>query len=126
MYSKQPRKGEGEGIEGGGEPRRIQWKLEILVFLSARSETGAGRRDIIEHCLGLIRAGTLVAAAPADDRPRVDRIVYMYLCAMKKAGEVVRAPGKVYFATVRGLAWLERHPAPVTPIRQPDKPAPGG
>jgi hypothetical protein len=68
-----------------------------------------------------MRAGTLVAAAPADDRPRVDRIVYMYLCAMKKAGEVVRAPGKVYFATVRGLTWLERHSGPAADNRPPNE-----
>ena len=121
MYSKQLRKGKGEGIDGGEGSSRVRWKLAILTFLRTRPETGAGRRNITEYCLGLIRDGTLVTAAPADDRLRVDRIVYMYLYAMKKTGEVIRAPGKVYFATVRGLAWLERHPAPAADVRQPDE-----
>jgi predicted RecB family nuclease len=115
-----------KGGNGDRRPRRVRWKLAILAFLRTRPETGTGRCDITEYCLGLIRDGILVTAAPADDRLRVDRIVYMYLYAMKKAGEVIRAPGKVYFATVRGLAWLERHPAPVADIRQPDEPAPTG
>src|SRR5262249_12938864 len=108
------------------QPGKVRWKLAILAVLSARPETGVRRRDIADYCLGLIRAGTLVTSAPADDRPRVNNIISLYLYTMKKAGEVVSAPGKMYFATVRGLAWLERHPAPVTFIRQPDEPAPGG
>jgi hypothetical protein len=50
----------------------------------------------------------------------------MYLSAMKRAGEVARQPDKTYFATARGLAWLERHADPAADIRPPGEPAPGG
>src|SRR5262249_51233422 len=99
----------------------VRWRAAILALLRTRPETGTSRSDIGDHCIGLIRAGSLVTAAPADDRPRVEHIVSMYLSAMKRDGEVVRQPGKMYFATARGLAWLERHADPATDIRSPDE-----
>ena len=42
---------------------------------------------------------------------------------MKQAGEVVPALGKAYFATGRGLAWLETHSSPANDMRPPDEPA---
>jgi predicted RecB family nuclease len=116
----------GEGAEGEGRPGRVRWKPAILAFLRARPETGASRSDIGDYCVELVSAGTLVTAATADDRLRLERIVSMYLSAMKRAGEVFRQPGKAYFATARGLAWLERHPGPTTDIRPPGEAVPGG
>src|SRR5262249_22121706 len=112
--------------DGSRQPGKVRWKLAILTFLSARPETGAGRRDIAEYCLGLIRAGTLVTAAPADDRPRVNKIISLYLYTMKKAREVVRAQDKASSPPARGGAGRERPPAPAADIRQPDEPAPTG
>jgi hypothetical protein len=106
-------------------PGRVRWKPAILAFLHARLETGACRSDIGDYCIGLIKGGTLITAAPADDRPRVDHIVSMYLSAMKRAGEVVRQPGNTYFATARGLAWLKRHAYHAADIRPPDEVDPG-
>jgi predicted RecB family nuclease len=120
---KQPR--DSKGTDGGGQPGRVRWKPAIVAFLHARPETGARRSDISDYCVELIRGGTLITAAPADDRPRVDRIVSMYPSAMKRAGEVVRQPGNTYFATARGLAWLKRHAHHAPGIRLPDEVAPG-
>jgi hypothetical protein len=111
-YGKRPR--ECSGVDGE-RPGKVRWKPAILAFLRARPETGASRSDIADHCVGLIRGGSLITAAPADDRQRVESIVSMYLTAMKRAGEVLREPNKMYFATARGLAWLERHATPLTP-----------
>jgi hypothetical protein len=122
-YRSRPRDGEGEGSDGGGRAGRVRWKAAILASLRDRPETGAGRHDIAEYCAGLIRDGTLATAVPADDRWRVDRIVRRYLYAMKQAGEVVPALGKAYFATGRGLAWLETHSSPANDMRPPDEPA---
>jgi predicted RecB family nuclease len=108
-----------ERVDGSGRPSRVRWKPAILALLRSRPETGVKRFDITEYCVRLIRDGTLVTAASADDRPRVDNLISMYLYAMKRAGEVVRLPGKGYFATARGLAWLERHPAPAVDIQPP-------
>jgi hypothetical protein len=93
-----------------------------LAYLRDRPETGAARGEIVEYCAGLIKSGTLTTSVPADDQWRVDRIVRRCLYAMKKAGEVVQAPGKVYFATVHGLAWLETHPSPANAKLPPDEP----
>jgi predicted RecB family nuclease len=106
MYRNTSRKSEGHG---GGRPGRVRWKLAILAFLRAQPEKGASRSEIAEHCVGLIRGGTILTTAPADDLSRVENIVSMYLWAMKRAGEVIAAPGRTYLATARGLAWLERH-----------------
>ena len=114
---------ESDGVDGGDRPGGVRWKPAILSFLRDRPESGARRRDIAEHCVGLIRDGTLVTAASADDRHRVDNIVSLYLSAMKRAGEVVRQPGKAYLATARGLTWLERHPTPAAGSSPPDGPA---
>jgi hypothetical protein len=122
-YRSRPRDGEGEGSDGGGRAGRVRWKAAILAFLRDRPETGAGRRDIIEYCAGLIRGGSLTTAASADDQWRIDRIVRRYLYSMKKAGEVVPAPGKAYLATARGLAWLETHTSPANDMRPPDESA---
>jgi serine/threonine protein phosphatase 1 len=114
------------GADGGGRPGKVRWKPAILAFLRVHPETGSSRSDIADHCVGLIRGGTLVTATPADDRPRVESVVSMYLSAMKKAGEVLRQPGNTYLATARGLAWLERHADPAADIRPPGEAAPGG
>jgi hypothetical protein len=107
--AKRPRDcGGAEGVRSG----RARWKPAILAFLRARPETGASRREIADHCVGLIQGGSLVTSAPVEDRPRLERIVSMYLSAMKRAGEVLRQPGRIYFATARGLGWLERHADP--------------
>lgn len=116
---KRPR--EKEGVDVGGRPRTVRWKAAILAFLRSRPETGVRRCDIAEYCRGLIRDGTLVTTALADDRPRVDNKISTYLYAMKRAGEVVRLPGKGFFATARGLAWLERHPAPAVDMLPPNE-----
>ena len=109
-YGKGPR----DGCEGDGNGRtsRVRWKQAILAFLRPRAERGAGRREIADHCVGLVREGTLATKAPVEDRPRLERIISLYLSAMKRAGEVLRQPGRIYFATARGLAWLKRHAAP--------------
>jgi hypothetical protein len=86
-------------------------KAAILAFLRDRPETGASRREIAEYCAGLIKGRTLATTAPEGDSRRDYRIVRWYLYAMNKAGEVVPAPGEAYFATGRGLAWLETHPS---------------
>src|SRR5205823_235487 len=103
---------EREGVDGSGRPGRVRWKPAILAFLRARPETGAMRSDITDHCVGLIGGSTLVTAAPEHDRPWVNNITSKYLCAMKRAGEVVRAADKAYFVTARGLTWLDGHPTP--------------
>jgi predicted RecB family nuclease len=123
-YGRRPR--EAEGADRDGQPSRVRWKPAILAFLRGQGKTGVLRSAIREHCIALIRAGTLVTAASADDRQRVDHIISLYLYAMKQAGEVARKPGKGYFVTARGLAWLKRHPAPAVDIRQPVGLAPGG
>jgi predicted RecB family nuclease len=114
------------GVDSGGPAGRVRWRPAILAFLRARPETGASRSEIADHCVGLIRGRTLVTAAPADDRPRVQAIVSMYLSAMKGAGEVLRRPDKAYFATARGLAWLERHAGPVADAKPQGEAAPAG
>ena len=119
-YRSQPR--DGEGSDNSGRAGRVRWKAAILAFLSDRPETGAGRRDIVEYCAGLIRGGTLTTAVPADDQWRIDRNVRRCLYAAKKAGEVVSAPAKAYFTTARGLAWLETHTSPANDMRPPDEP----
>jgi predicted RecB family nuclease len=120
MYPDRTHDGGRKGGDGGVQVDRGRWQRAILTFLRARADAGARRRDITEHCLGLIRGGTLVTTTSADDRPRVDQNVTRYLSAMKRAGEVVRLPGKCYFATAHGLAWLERHPTPAADIRSPE------
>jgi hypothetical protein len=105
MYLNQPRDSEGSD---GGRPRRGRWRPAILAFLRGRSETGARLRDIAEHCVGLIRDGTIVTAVRADDRLRVDQNVSQCLNAMKNAGKVVQASDRAYRITARGLAWLDR------------------
>lgn len=120
-YGKGPRdRGEGDG---NGRSGRVRWKPAILAFLRSRPEAGAGRSEIADHCVGLVRDGTLATRAPVEDRPRLERIVTMYLSAMKRAGEVLRQPGRICFATARGLAWLERHADP-TADAGPRHPAP--
>jgi predicted RecB family nuclease len=109
------------GLDSSGRPGRVRWKPAILAFLRARPESGARRCDIAEYCAGLIMDRTLVTAVRVDDRPRIENIVSLYIYAMKKAGEVVRLPNRAYFATARGLAWLERHPMPATDIRSPNQ-----
>src|SRR5262249_40368846 len=111
---------ESEEVDGGVGPDRGRWKPAILAFLCARPETGARRRGIAEDCVGLIQNGTLVTAVCADDRPQVDRIISLYLQALKTAGEVVPQPGKVYLVTARGLAWLERHSGLAADNRPPN------
>jgi hypothetical protein len=120
-YGKPP--GEGRGVEGGG-PRRVRWKAAILAFLRSRPETGARRSDIADYCVGLIRAGTLITSARADDGPHVAKTLGLYLYAMKTAGEVVRQPEGAYFATARGLDWLKRHTSPAADFRPPGVPVP--
>jgi hypothetical protein len=121
-YHSRPCDGVGEGRDSGARAGRVRWWSAILAYLRDRPETGAGRREIAEYCAGLIKCGTLTTAAPADDRWRIDRVVRWYLYTMKKAGEVVSAPGKAYFATVRGLAWLETHTSPANAMLPPDEP----
>jgi hypothetical protein len=94
---------EGKGDDAGSRSGRLRWKSAILAFLRDRPESGAGPSDIAEYCAGLIRGGTLVTTAPADDRPTVYRTVRRSLYAMKQAGEVIPAQGKGYLATLRGL-----------------------
>jgi hypothetical protein len=101
----------GEG-DGNGRAGRVRWKPAILAFLCSRAEAGARRSEIADHCVGLVRDGTLATKAPVDDRPQLERIISMYLSAMNRAGDVLRQPGRIYFATARGLAWLERHADP--------------
>jgi serine/threonine protein phosphatase 1 len=110
----------------GGTAARVRWKSAILAFLRGRPERWASRSDIAEHCVGLIRGGVLITAAPVNDRPRLDRIVSMYLSALKRAGEVARRPDKAYFVTARGLAWLERHPNATVDCLPAGEAAPGG
>jgi predicted RecB family nuclease len=112
-----------EGSDGGGRTGRVWLKAAILAFLRDRPETGASRRDIAEYCAGLIRGGSLATAAPEGDRRRVDRIVGWYLYVLKKAGQVVMTLGEAYFATGRGLAWLETHSSLGNDIPPPDEPA---
>jgi hypothetical protein len=114
------------GADDGGRPGRVRWKPAILAFLRARPETGASRSEIADHCIGLIRGGTLVTSAPADDSPRLQRAVSIHLSVMKRAGEVLRQPGKIYFATARGLAWLERRSRPVADPRPAGEAGPNG
>jgi predicted RecB family nuclease len=106
-YGKGPRE-RGEG-DGNGRASRLRWKPAILALLRSRAEAGARRSEIADHCIGLVRDGTLDTRIPVDDRPQLERIISMYLSAMNRAGEVLRQPGRMYFATARGLAWLERH-----------------
>jgi hypothetical protein len=108
-YRDRGRKGDRE--EGGGRASKSGWKQAILAFLRDRPETGAGLRDIGDHCVRLIRGGNLVAVPSPDDRPRVDKSVGQCLRAMKKEGKVAKTPDRRYRITVRGLAWLERYPA---------------
>jgi len=111
--------------EGGRRVRKSGWKQAILVFLHGHQEAGAGFRDIANHCVGLIRDGTLVTALDADNRLRVDQNVAQRLNAMKKAGLVIKpSGGKAYFATACGLAWLERLASPASDIQPPDQPVP--
>ena len=123
-YRNQARKGDGE--EDGGRASKGGWKQAILGFLRGRPETGARLRDIADYCVGLIRGGAFVSVVSPDDRPRVDRSVWQCLDAMKKEGKVTKKPEKAYCITVRGLAWLERHPSPAPDIRNPDETAPSG
>ena len=104
-----------------GEP--VGLKAAILALLRDRPETGVSRRDIAEYCAGLIRAGSLATAPPEGDRRRVDRIVGWYLYALKKAGQVVPTLGEAYFATGRGLAWLETQPSLGNAMPPLDEPA---
>jgi hypothetical protein len=108
-YRDRARKGDRE--EGGGRASKSGWKQAILAFLRDRPETGAGLRDIGDHCVGLIRDGALVAVPSPDDRPQVDKSVGQCIRAMKKEGKVAKTPDRKYCITVRGLAWLERYPA---------------
>jgi hypothetical protein len=120
-YRNQARKGDGE--EGGGRAGKGGWKQAILGFLRGRPGTGAGLRDIAEHCVDLIRGGALVAVVSPDDCPRVNKCVWQCLYAMKKEGKVAKTPAKAYHITIRGLAWLGRYPNPVADIRPPDEPS---
>jgi hypothetical protein len=118
MYRKKPRSSErGERAGKGG------WMQAILAFLRTRPGTGARPRDITEHCIGLIRDGTLVAAVSSDDRPWVDKSVWRCLNSMRKAGKVARAPDSVYRITDDGLVWLECHPALAADIHSTDESA---
>jgi hypothetical protein len=109
--------------EGGRKASKSGWKQAILAFLRDRPEAGARFRDIVEHCVGLIRGGTLVTTIQAENRVRVEQNVAQTLNSMKRAGLVIQPPGRVYFATTRGLAWMERHAGRVTEFRPPDEPA---
>jgi hypothetical protein len=98
----------------------------ILAFLRTRPELGARPRDITEHCIGLIRAGTLIAAVSSDDRTWVDKSVWQSLDSMRKSGKVAKTPAGVYRITDVGLAWLERYLSPAPDIRNPDETSPRG
>ena len=91
-YRNRPLECSGDPV-GRGRVSKGRWKPEILAFLRQQGESGARRRDIAEHCIGLIKGGTLVTVVSADDRPRVDQRVSVVLATMKSAGEVARARG---------------------------------
>jgi hypothetical protein len=107
MYRKKPRSG-----SRGGRASKGAWMKAILAFLRTLSETGARPRDITDHCIGLIRAGALIAAVSSDDRPGVDKSVWQSLNGMTKTGKVTKAQESKYSITDHGLAWLERHADP--------------
>ena len=124
-YRNRPRERSGDPV-GLGRACEGRWKPEILAFLRQQGESGARRRDIAEHCIGLIKGGNLVTVVSADDRPRVDLRVSVCLTTMKSAGEVARAPSGLHRITACGLAWLERVGRPAVEIRAPDELAPSG
>jgi hypothetical protein len=98
-----------EGFSRMSRSERIgHWRLEVLAYLRDRAESGASFLDIADHCVGLIRGGTLVTAVSADDRRRVDQNLAQSLNGRKRAGEVDQAPDRLFRITVRGLAWLEQ------------------
>ena len=74
-----------------------------------RAESGASFHEIADHCVGMIRGGTLVTAVSADDRRCVDQNLAQFLNGRKEAGEVEQIPDRLFRITVGGLAWLERH-----------------
>ncbi len=124
-YRNRPRECSGDPV-GLGRACEGRWKPEILAFLRQQGESGARRRDIAEHCIGLIKGGNLVTVVSADDRPRLDQRVSICLTTMKSAGEVARAPGGMHRITACGLTWLERVSRPAVDIRPPDELAPSG
>jgi predicted RecB family nuclease len=98
-----------DAANGGERSERIgHWRLAVLTYLSGRAESGAYFHEIADHCVGLIRGGTLVTAVSGDDRRRVDQSLAQFLNGRKKAGELDQASDKLFRITVRGLAWLER------------------
>ena len=107
MGRKQPR--DHDDTNRGGQGERIgHWRPAVLAYLRDRAESGASFHDIADHCVGLIRGGTLVTAVSADDRRCVDQNLAQFLNGRKKAGEVDQTPDRLFRITVRGLAWLER------------------
>jgi predicted RecB family nuclease len=114
-YRDQCGKGESGRASKGG------WKQAILAFLRGRPETGAGPCDITEHCIGLIRGGSLVVKASSDDRLRLANSVRHCLDTMKQEGKVEKTRDKVYCITNWGRAWLERYPNPATDGRLPEE-----
>jgi predicted RecB family nuclease len=116
MYRKKPRSSEpGVRASKGG------WMKAILAFLRTQPETGVRPRDMTEHCIGLIRAGTLIAAVSPDDRPWVDKSVWQCLSAMNKAGKVAKTIDSRYRITDRGLTWLELYRRTAHDIPPTDK-----
>ena len=67
----------------GGE-RIGHWRLAVLGYLRGRAESGAYFHEIADHCVGLIRGGTLVTTVSGDDRRRVDQSLAQFLNGRKK------------------------------------------
>ena len=120
MYRSRTRENDGEG---SGRARKSGWKQAVLTFLFGYPETGTMLRDIVDHCIGLIRDGTLVTSIAADNRPRVSRHVSQRLCQMKKAGLLRKSNKLAYVITEHGLGWLRRQASLAGDIRRPDKPS---
>jgi hypothetical protein len=101
--------GEHDDTNRSGTGERIgHWRPSVLAYLRDRAESGASFHDIADHCVALVRRGTLVTALSADDRRRVEQNLAQFLNGRKKAGEVDQAPDRLFRITVPGLAWLER------------------
>jgi hypothetical protein len=120
MYRSRTRENDGEG---SARARKSGWKQAILTFLRGYTEAGTMLRDIVDHCVGLIKVGTLVTSIAVDNRPRVSRHVSQRLCHMKKAGLLRKSNEKAYAITDRGLDWLKRQASLAGDKRPPDEPA---
>jgi hypothetical protein len=88
---------------------KATWKPTVLTFLMEKSGR-ATFREIADHAINLVKAGTLSTRADTSDRLQLDANVAQALVAMKKSGEVTQSGrGRPYLMSEDGLAWLKEY-----------------